>query len=116
MNALIKVAALAAVLSVSSAFAQNYPAPEPSAKSSEKSADYSKLDVNGDGSISKDEAKKDPTPFSQVQRTRHGQEWFPDHGRVERRNEQETSNNQSSAGSGAVQVTARPDSFQMISK
>ena len=75
MNALIKVAALAAVLSVSTAFAQNYPAPEPSAKSSEKSADYSKLDVNGDGSISKDEAKKDPTlsaKFSELDTDKSG--------------------------------------------
>ena len=61
MNSLIKVTALAAILSASAAFAQNYPAPEPSAKSSDKSTDYSKLDVNGDGSISKDEAKADPT-------------------------------------------------------
>jgi len=73
MNALIKVTALAAVLSVSAAFAQNYPAPEPSA--SEKSADYSKLDVNGDGSISKDEAKKDPTlsaKFSELDTDKSG--------------------------------------------
>ena len=73
MNALIKVAALAAVLSASAAFAQNYPAPEPS--SSEKAADYSKLDVTGDGSISKDEAKKDPTlsaKFSELDKDKSG--------------------------------------------
>jgi hypothetical protein len=75
MNSLIKVTALAAILSASAAFAQNYPAPEPSAKSSDKSADYSKLDVNGDGSISKDEAKKDPTlsaKFSELDTDKSG--------------------------------------------
>jgi Ca2+-binding EF-hand superfamily protein len=65
MNSLTKVAALAAVLSVSAAFAQDDPATQPSAQpsaqSSEQSADYSKLDVNGDGNISMDEAKADPT-------------------------------------------------------
>jgi EF hand len=61
MNTLTKVAALAAVLSVSAAFAQDDPATQPSAQSSEQSADYSKLDVNGDGNISMDEAKADPT-------------------------------------------------------
>ena len=60
MNELIKVAALAAVLSASAAFAQDYPSTQPSAQSGQ-AADYSKLDANGDGSISKDEAKADPT-------------------------------------------------------
>jgi Ca2+-binding EF-hand superfamily protein len=61
------------VLSVSAAFAQNYPAPEPSAQKS--TTDYSKLDVNGDGSISKDEAKKDPTlsaKFSELDKDKSG--------------------------------------------
>ena len=61
MNELIKVAALAAVLSASAAFAQDNPSTEPSAQASGQAADYSKLDANGDGSISKDEAKADPT-------------------------------------------------------
>jgi Ca2+-binding EF-hand superfamily protein len=75
MNALIKVAALAAVLSVSAAFAQDKPAVEPSAQSSWQSADYSKLDVNGDGSISKDEAKADATlsaQFSELDKDKSG--------------------------------------------
>ena len=99
MNALIKVAALAAVLSASAAFAQNYPAPEPAARS-EKSADYSKLDVNGDGSISKDEAKKDPTlsaKFSELDKDKSGSLSTR---RVERRNEQGPVTNLSSAESG----------------
>ena len=59
MNALIKVAALAAVLSIPVAFAQGNPSTpaEPGAQA----VDYSKLDTNGDGKISKDEAAKDPT-------------------------------------------------------
>ena len=61
MNTLIKVSALAAVLSASAAFAQDNPSNQPSAQSSGQAADYSKLDANGDGSISKDEAKADPT-------------------------------------------------------
>ena len=60
MNALIKVAALAAVLSASAAFAQDYPA-TPSSQSGAQSVDYTKLDKNGDGNISKDEAKADPS-------------------------------------------------------
>ena len=60
MNTLTKVTALAAVLSASAAFAQD-PSTQPSAQSSGQSADYSKLDANGDGSISKEEAKADPT-------------------------------------------------------
>lgn len=61
MNELIKVAALAAVLSASAAFAQDNPSTEPSAQGSAQAVDYSKLDANADGSISKDEAKADPT-------------------------------------------------------
>ena len=53
MNALIKVAALAALLSVGTAFAQ-----EPATGGTE-SMDYTKLDANGDGKISKDEAVGD---------------------------------------------------------
>lgn len=47
MNSLIKVAALAALSCSTTAFAA-------------ESSDYSKLDTNGDGKISKDEAKADP--------------------------------------------------------
>jgi hypothetical protein len=61
MNALTKVAALAAVFSVSAAFAQDYPATTPTSQSGAQSADYAKLDKNGDGNISKDEAKADPS-------------------------------------------------------
>jgi|SoiMethySBSTD1v2_1073268.scaffolds.fasta_scaffold160457_2 Ca2+-binding EF-hand superfamily protein len=59
MNTLTKVAALAALLSATTAFAQDYP----SNASSEtgKSVDYAKLDKNGDGNISKEEAKADPS-------------------------------------------------------
>jgi hypothetical protein len=60
MNSLIKVAALAAVLSIPAAFAQDYPSSAASQTGAE-SMDYSKLDKNGDGNISKDEAKADPT-------------------------------------------------------
>ena len=75
MNELIKVAALAAVLSASAAFAQDNPSTEPSAQSSGQSADYAKLDANGDGSISKDEAKMDPTlsaKFSELDKDKSG--------------------------------------------
>jgi len=61
MNTLIKVAALSAVLSASAAFAQDYPATTPSSQSGAQSMDYTKLDKNGDGNISKDEAKADPS-------------------------------------------------------
>lgn len=60
MNALIKVSALAAVLAASAAFAQDYPT-APASQTGAESMDYSKLDKNGDGNISKDEAKADPT-------------------------------------------------------
>ena len=59
MNALIKVAALAAVLSIPVAFAQDYPSTP--AQPSAQAGNYSKLDTNGDGKISKEEAAKDPT-------------------------------------------------------
>jgi hypothetical protein len=61
MNALIKVAALAAVLSIPAAFAQDYPSSAASQTGATESMDYSKLDKNGDGNISKEEAKADPT-------------------------------------------------------
>jgi hypothetical protein len=57
MNGLIKVAALAAVFSVTGAFAGEYDAAK---TTSTESASYSKLDTNRDGNISKDEAKADP--------------------------------------------------------
>ena len=75
MNTLIKVAALAAVLSASAAFAQDYPSTEPSAQGSAQSVDYTKLDANADGSISKDEAKMDPTlsaKFSELDKDKNG--------------------------------------------
>ena len=84
MNALIKVAALAAVLSASAAFAQDYPSTEPSAQGSAQAVDYSKLDANADGSISKDEAKADPTLSAKFMRARQGQEWYVEQHRVER--------------------------------
>jgi hypothetical protein len=60
MNAIIKVTALAAVLTAGAAFAQQTPPPASSAPSADTSSmDYSKLDANGDGVISKDEAKGD---------------------------------------------------------
>jgi hypothetical protein len=73
MNTLTKVAALAAVLSAPVAFAQDYPstAAEPAAQS----VDYSKLDVNGDGKISKDEASADATlsaKFSELDTDKNG--------------------------------------------
>jgi hypothetical protein len=62
MNALTKVAVLAAVLSVPAVFAQDYPSsPSQQTGTGAASMDYSKLDKNGDGNISKDEAKADPT-------------------------------------------------------
>lgn len=61
MNTLIKVSALAAVLSVSAAFAQESPTAAPTSQTGAQSMDYSKLDKNGDGNISKDEAKADPS-------------------------------------------------------
>ena len=60
MNALIKVAALAAVLAAGTALAQTYPSTS-SSQSSAEATDYTKLDKNGDGNISKDEAKADPS-------------------------------------------------------
>jgi len=60
MNSLTKVVALAAILSASAAFAQDYPSTA-SSQSAEHSADYAKLDKNGDGNISKEEAKADPS-------------------------------------------------------
>ena len=64
MKALIEVAALAAVLCAPAAFAQDYPNSQTSPSSSKQtasSADYTKLDTNGDGVISKSEAAADPT-------------------------------------------------------
>ena len=57
MNALIKVAALAAVLSVPVAFAQDNPSTptEPGSQA----VDYSTLDTDRDGKISKEEAATD---------------------------------------------------------
>jgi len=57
MKALPIVAALAAVLSVTAAYAGDYDA----AKTGAESSDYSKLDTNRDGNVSKDEAMADPT-------------------------------------------------------
>jgi EF hand len=57
MNA-IKVAALAALLSVSAAFAQEPTQQQPAGT---ESMDYTKLDTNGDGNVSKDEARADAT-------------------------------------------------------
>ncbi len=62
MNSIIKVSALAIVLAAGAAFAQQSPAP---AATGTTSMDYSKLDTNGDGVISKDEAKGDPALSSQ---------------------------------------------------
>ena len=59
MNALIKVAALAAVLSIPVAFAQDNP--NTPAQPGSQAVDYSKLDANRDGKISKDEAATDAT-------------------------------------------------------
>jgi Ca2+-binding EF-hand superfamily protein len=60
MNTLTKVAALAAVLSATAAFAQDYPSTA-SSETGAQSVDYAKLDKNGDGNISKEEAKADPS-------------------------------------------------------
>ena len=62
MKELAKVAALAAVLCAPVAFAQENPASQtsPSTKPA-PSVDYTKLDANGDGNISKSEASADPT-------------------------------------------------------
>ena len=59
MNMVTKVAALAAVLSFTAAFAQDYPS-NASSKTGAESMDYATLDKNGDGNISKEEAKADP--------------------------------------------------------
>ena len=59
MNALIKVAALAAVLSIPVAFAQDNPSTP--AQPGSQAVDYSKLDMNRDGKISKEEAATDAT-------------------------------------------------------
>jgi hypothetical protein len=76
MNALIKIAALAAVLSTPAAFAEDYPAsPAQPGASGSQSMDYSKLDTNGDGKISKDEAATDPalsSNFSKLDKDRDG--------------------------------------------
>ena len=73
MNALIKVAALAAVLSIPVAFAEDYPSTP--AQSGAQAVDYSKLDTDGDRKISKDEAATDPTlssNFSKLDKDRDG--------------------------------------------
>ena len=62
MHSIIKVSALALLLAAGAAFAQQSPPP---ASTGTSSMDYSKLDTNGDGVISKDEAKGDPTLSSQ---------------------------------------------------
>lgn len=56
MNALIKTAALAALLASMSAFAQQDPA-----AAGGQGGDFATLDANGDGSVSQDEAKADAT-------------------------------------------------------
>jgi len=64
MSALAKVAALAAVLIAPVAFAQDYPSSQTSPstdKQTTSSVDYTKLDTNADGNISKSEASADPT-------------------------------------------------------
>jgi hypothetical protein len=73
MNALIKVAALAAVLSIPVAFAEDNPSTP--AQPGAQAVDYSKFDTNGDGKISKDEAATDPTlssNFSTLDKDRDG--------------------------------------------
>jgi EF hand len=61
MNSILKVSALALMLAAGAAFAQQ----SPPATTGAPAMDYSKLDTNGDGVISKDEAKGDPTLSSQ---------------------------------------------------
>jgi hypothetical protein len=71
MNALIKVAALAALLSVTTAYAQG----TDTAKTGAEPADYSKLDANGDGKVSKDEAMGDATlsaKFDELDKNKDG--------------------------------------------
>ena len=73
MNALIKVAALAAVLSIPVAFAGEDPST--TAQSGAQAVDYSKLDTNADGMISKDEAATDATltsKFSMLDKDKDG--------------------------------------------
>jgi hypothetical protein len=78
MNTLLKIAALAAVLAPPAAFAEDYPS-SPSqpgmSGSGSQSMDYTKLDTNGDGKISKDEAATDPTlssNFSKLDKDKDG--------------------------------------------
>ena len=63
MKAIIKVSTLAALLAAGAAFAQD-PAPA-SSTTGAQSTDYSKLDTNADGVITKDEAKGDPALSSE---------------------------------------------------
>ena len=74
MNTSIKIAALAAVLSIPVAFAADeYPSTQ--TQPGAQSVDYSKLDMNGDGKISKDEAATDPTlsyNFGKLDKDRDG--------------------------------------------
>ena len=64
MRAIIKVSTLAALLAAGAAFAQTPTAPA-SSTTGAQSTDYSKLDANGDGMISKEEAKADPALAAQ---------------------------------------------------
>lgn len=64
MKAIIKVSTLAALLAAGAAFAGDPPAPA-SSTTGAQSTDYSKLDTNADGVISKDEAKADPALSAQ---------------------------------------------------
>jgi hypothetical protein len=76
MRALPTVAALAAVLSVTAAFAGDYDTAKPGAESTgAPSSDYAKLDTNRDGNVSKDEAMADPTlsaKFDELDQDRSG--------------------------------------------